>query len=86
MNLLSMIEATIANDLPCSSSLEDPELPSSHELLLFPFAAKLLVGLLTEFLPLLLPDISVLPLSSMAGIFTTKRQQAMKLNRFGLTG
>lgn len=65
-------------DLPCSSSLEEPELPSSHELLLFPFEVKLLVGLFTEFLPLLLPDISAVPFSNIAGILTAKRKRAWR--------
>jgi len=65
-------------DLPCSSSLEEPELPSSHEWLLFPFEVKLLAGLFTEFLPLLLPDISVVPFSNIAGILTAKRKRAWR--------
>lgn len=77
-NLSRVIEAT-NTDLPCSSSLEEGELPSSQELLLLPFEVKLFVVLFTEFLPLLFPEISVVPFSNIAGISMHGAELSLRL-------
>lgn len=66
---VTMAERGYQHDLPCSSSLDEGELPSSQELLPFPLDGKLLPGLLlTECLPRLFPEISVVLFSNIAGM------------------